>query len=341
MDEGDVNVLEKLLPEWMPPEMFYALLAIIVFLMLAGVFILFSGNRSQSRRIKAIQERRAELRGELSKSRRRSSPEKSVNLMRRVVNRFQLLKSSGAAQAQSLMVEAGYRSRDALVTYAFFLLVMPILFFIIGLVLMSMDIWGVGLGAKLRFAAPVAAIWVGMKLPMWTVSHHRSKRYLKIQRALADTLDLMTICAEAGLSLAMALERVARELGIAYPEMAEELSLTATELGFLPERSKALLNLAERVKLPEIRGIVSVLTQTEKYGTPIAQAMRVLSAEFREQRMLRAENKAARLPALMTIPVVCFILPTLFIVIIAPAAIKIIDTMGHSSVGTAATTITR
>jgi tight adherence protein C len=139
-------------------------------------------------------------------------------------------------------------------------------------------------------------------------------------------LDLMTISAEAGLSLAAMLDRVSRELGISYPEMAEELTLTSMEIGFLPDRNQALLNLAKRCTLPEVRGIVSVLIQTEKYGTPIAQALRVLSAEFRQARMLRAEHKAAKLPAMMTIPMILFILPTLFIVIISPAIIKLLIT---------------
>ena len=108
------------------------------------------------------------------------------------------------------------------------------------------------------------------------------------------------------------LDRVSRELAMTYPEMAQELSMTSIEIGFLPDRNKALSNLAERCTLPEVRGIVSVLIQTEKYGTPIAQALRVLSAEFRQSRMLRAEQKAARLPALMTVPMILFILPVLF-----------------------------
>ena len=114
---------------------------------------------------------------------------------------------------------------------------------------------------------------------------------------------------------------------ISYPDMAQELGLTAVEMGFLPDRNKALANLSERCQLAEVRGIVCVLIQTEKYGTPIAQALRVLSVEFRQARMLRAEQKAAKLPALMTIPMIVFILPTLFIVIIAPSAVKLADTI--------------
>ena len=155
----------------------------------------------------------------------------------------------------------------------------------------------------------------------------RKKRYHNILKSLPDVLDLMTICAEAGLSLVSMLERVSRELAMTYPEMSEELSLTSIEIGFLPDRNKALSNLAERCTLRELRGMVSVFIQTEKYGTPIAQALRVLSAEFRQARMLKAEAKAARLPALMTIPMILCILPTLFIVILAPAIVKLMDTI--------------
>lgn len=282
---------------------------------------------NQAKRVKMLQERRAELRGELSKSRRRGRPESSVNFMRQVVNKFQLLKSSQVKQVQDMLNEAGWRSKDAIIIYLFFTLVLPIGLGLAGLVVMGMDFWGQGKEAVFRFIAPVLGAYIGLKLPIWAVKRRRRKRYNALQRALADTLDLMTICAEAGLTLGVSLERVSRELGLAYPEMAEELAITAMELAFLPERNKALQNWAERVKLPEIRGIVSVLIQTEKYGTPIAQAMRVLSHEFREQRMLRAEAKAAKLPAIMTIPMIIFILPTLFVIIISPAAIKIMSTM--------------
>jgi tight adherence protein C len=111
------------------------------------------------------------------------------------------------------------------------------------------------------------------------------------------------------------------------PELAEEFSLTSVELGFLPERAVALKHLGERVDIKEMRGLVNVIVQTEKYGTPIAQALRVLSREFRTERMLRAEQKAARLPALMTVPMIVFILPTLFIIVMAPAIIGVMDTL--------------
>jgi len=135
------------------------------------------------------------------------------------------------------------------------------------------------------------------------------------------------ICAEAGLTVDAAFSRVAKELGRAYPELGEEFALTSIELGFLTERRQAFENLAYRVDLESVKGVVTTMIQTEKYGTPLASALRVLSAEFRNERMMRAEEKAARLPAIMTVPLILFILPCLFIVILGPAACSLKDAL--------------
>lgn len=333
MYKGQPLQLSQMLPKGMTEETFYTLCAVVLVVILGCATVLPALLRKKNRharRVRMLQDRRAELRGEMMRGKRRKkSQDDSVNFMRQVVNRFQLLKSSTTEQVQNVLIEAGLRSKDAIVIYSFFALVTPVTLLLIGLILVPLDIWGTGMMYKMRYMTPIALAYLGLKLPFWAVARKRKKRYRNIQRALSDTLDLMTICAEAGLSLSLSLERVARELGIAYPEMAEELALTSTELGFLPDRHKAFINLTERVRLPEIRGIVSVLLQTEKYGTPISQAMRVLSAEFRDQRMLRAEAKAARLPALMTLPMILFILPTLFIVIITPAVLRGMDAYGN------------
>src|SRR6185369_8296148 len=155
------------------------------------------------------------------------------------------------------------------------------------------------------------------------------RRQKAIQKALPDGLDLLVICAEAGLSLDGALTRVAREIGQATPELADELGLTAIELGFLPNRTEALRNLQKRVELPSIRGVVNTLAQTERYGTPLASSLRVLTAEFRDQRMMKAEEKAGRLPATLTVPMILFILPTLFVILVGPAIIQVIHTFRH------------
>ena len=148
-----------------------------------------------------------------------------------------------------------------------------------------------------------------------------------IRKGLPDALDLLVICAEAGLTVDAAFGRVARELGKAYPELGDEFALTSIELGFLTDRRSAFENLANRIDLDAVRGVVTTMIQTEKYGTPLASALRVLSAEFRNERMMRAEEKAARLPAIMTVPLILFILPVLFIVILGPAACSINDAL--------------
>src|SRR5690606_21946166 len=136
------------------------------------------------------------------------------------------------------------------------------------------------------------------------------------------------ICAEAGLTVDASFNRVAKELGRAYPELGDEFALTAIELSFLTERRQAFENLAYRVKLDAVRGVVTTMIQTERYGTPLASALRVLSAEFRNERMMRAEEKAARLPAIMTVPLILFILAVLFIAFLGPAACSIADAFG-------------
>ena len=288
------------------------------------------GQRGQiNARIRSIQERRRELRGEMVGPKKRRSPERSISFMRAVATKLQLIKKNQIGKTEAELIEAGLRSKDAIFVLAFFNLVLPIVLGLAGFFIMQLNQESHSRWHTLNYAWPMLGAYIGLKLPWMYVASKRRKRNTQIQRSLPDVLDLMTICAEAGLSLVSMLERVSRELRIAYPEMAEEMALTSIEIGFLPDRNKALSNLAERCTLPEVRGITSVLIQTEKYGTPIAQALRVLSAEFRQARMLRAEQKAAKLPALMTIPMICFILPTLFIVIIAPAVVKLMDTFAH------------
>jgi tight adherence protein C len=154
-------------------------------------------------------------------------------------------------------------------------------------------------------------------------------RNRRFTRALPDVLDLLVICAEGGLSLDGALNRVSREFRRFLPEMADELGLTGIELGFLPSRRDALENLAKRVGIPGIQSLTHTLVQTERYGTPLAQSLRTLSTELREERMLKAEEKAAKLPATMTVPMILFILPAVFIILVGPAAISVYHVMHH------------
>jgi tight adherence protein C len=316
--------LKHNLPRGVSVEAFYIALTIIM----VGVcaFVIYNmtkkRNHTTSSRIKVIHQRRKELYSGLTTAKKRKKPEGSINFMRKVSMKFELVKKLQLEQAELLLVQAGFRSKDALAIFAFITMVLPFILGAIGLAVMQMSSPSNNNLKMLTYAYPLFGLYMGLKLPRMVLNRTRKKRYLNLQRALSDTLDLMTVCAEAGLSVPAAMDRVARELGIAYPEMAEELTLTSIEISFYPDRNKAFNNWAERCDLKEIRGIVTVMMQTEKYGTPIAQALRVLSTEFRVARMLRAENKAARLPAMMTLPMILFILPTVFIVIMAPAVIN-------------------
>jgi tight adherence protein C len=183
--------------------------------------------------------------------------------------------------------------------------------------------------AKFGFVAPMVGVLFGFYAPIIYLRNTAAKRGKSIKLALPDGLDLMVICAEAGLSLDATLARVSRELGNGSPELGEELAMTAAELTFLPDRRLAFDNLNARTNSDGIRAVVNTLQQTAKFGTPLAQSLRVLAAEMRAARMTRAEEKAARLPALLTVPMILFILPTLFIVLLGPAALGIIDTFAH------------
>ena len=180
----------------------------------------------------------------------------------------------------------------------------------------------------MRLVATVAGVLVGYMAPKLYVKNLGQKRRAVLQKALPDALDLLVICVEAGLSLDAAFARVARELGPGSAELAEEFGITSAELTFLPDRRQALDNLNQRTDLPALRGVVNTLQQAEKFGTPIAHSLRVLAAEFRDTRLMKAEEKAARLPAVLTVPMMIFILPTLFIVLMGPAILTTIDSLG-------------
>jgi tight adherence protein C len=219
---------------------------------------------------------------------------------------------------------AGFKGRDAIVVYTFFKLVSPIVF----LAAAALVVYGIkpmDKGPWADLAAVVGAALFGSKLPDLIIKNMRKKRMEAIRKALPDSLDMLVICAEAGLSSDAALKRVVAETSRKSSVLGDELNQTALELSFMPERRTALENLAERVPLPSINAFVNTLIQAEKYGTPLARAFKVLSQEQRTERMLRAEEKAGRLPATMTVPMMMFILPALFIVLIGPAVLDIID----------------
>ncbi len=248
----------------------------------------------------------------------------TLQMMRRFTQRFSVVKDRQLDETRKLLVSAGYRSRDAIVVYAFFKVVSPV----VALVCAAVYVYGldpIGKGPMVDAAAVVAAALFGSKLPDLLLKNSRQKRLESIRKALPDSLDMLVICAEAGLATDAALKRVVVETNRRGSVLGEELNQTALELSFMPERRQALENLAERAPLPSVQAFVNTLVQAEKYGTPLARAFKVLSHEQRNERMMRAEEKAGRLPATMTVPMMLFILPALFIVLIGPAILDIMD----------------
>lgn len=248
----------------------------------------------------------------------------ALALMRASTGRLSILKGRQVAEIRALLVSSGYRSRDAVVVYTFFKVVAPLVF-LTGAALWVYGVGTLGKGALIDAAAVMAAGLAGSKLPDLVVRNARAKRLAAIRKALPDTLDMLVICAEAGLASDAALKRVVAETTRKSSVLGEELQQTALELSFMPERRQALENLAERAPVPSVNAFVTTLIQAERYGTPLARAYKVLSQEQRTERMLKAEEKAGRLPATMTVPMMLFILPALFIVLIGPAVIGIMD----------------
>ena len=249
----------------------------------------------------------------------------SLATLKRLVEGLKLTRGEEAQSTADKLAKAGYRSREALVIYMGIRLILPVALTSMVFVFVAMFHMAMAQLALVGSAIAVGATY----LPPTVLKRITASRNRRFTRALPDVLDLLVICAEGGLSLDGALSRVAREFRRFLPEMADELGLTAIELGFLPNRRDALMNLPRRVDIPGVHSLVHTLVQTERYGTPLAQSLRALSTELRDERMLKAEEKAAKLPATMTVPMIVFILPAVFIVLIGPAMISVFKAFHH------------
>lgn len=320
--------LADILPAGVAPEDAMVVMAgAAAFISILTVWFTLLERDPGAKRAAAVAERYGTLKAALGAGRRRRKSEASVNIARRVVERLKLTRGRPTVKLSDRLAQAGLRSRDALVVFLFMKVALPIALGLAALAYLYV-LNPQMLGPEKSLLAAFAATGLGLFLPDIYLKNAADKRKDMIRKSMPDGLDLMVICAEAGLSLDATFNRVAGELGSAAPEMAEELSIAAVELGLLPERRQALENLQRRVDLPQLRAMVGTLQQTEKYGTPLAQALRVLAAELRDQRLLKAEDKAARLPAILTVPMIIFILPCLFVVMLGPAILRMIDGLG-------------
>ena len=291
-----------------------------------------------AKRVKSLNDRRDQLKSGIltQTAKKRASlvrKNETADKMNDTLSALKVLQQSQVEVIQRKLAQAGIRKKELGIVVIFARMVLPVVLGgFVGFVVYGLNYfpeWG---GMK-RLMAFAAAVGVGYKGPELYIGNLISKRTDAIRKGLPDALDLLVICAEAGLTVDAAFNRVARELGRAYPELGDEFALTAIELSFLNERRQAFENLAWRVNLDAVKGVTTTMVQTERYGTPLASALRVLSAEFRNERMMRAEEKAARLPAIMTVPLIIFILPTLFVVILGPAACSISDNLIGTSIG--------
>lgn len=242
--------------------------------------------------------------------------------MKQIVDRFNLSKWLGTDTAKEQMAMAGFRGPQAEIAFLFFRLVSPLLAFFATLIYVFFLIdWDTS--DIMKFGTAIGMAYVGIKGPELYIRNTVSKRQQSMRRAFPDALDLLLICVESGSSIEQAFRRVAQEIGTQSVPLAEEFTLATAELSYLQDRRVAFDNLGKRTGLDPIQQIATVLIQSEKYGTPLGQALRIVSTESREMRMMEAEKKAAALPPKLTVPMIIFFLPVLFAVIMTPAIIQV------------------
>lgn len=305
--------------------------AIVLLAFLAGfasvlVTVLpFMRGNPRAARLRSVAERRQELskqqREELAHQRARQKPQASTNLMKAVVDRLRLQNLLASPELHHKLAMAGWRRQSAVVAFVFARLALATGFGLFTLLVVSLG-ENIHLSTAAELAATAIAGLVGFYLPNVLVTNAGQKRQAEMTSSFPDMLDLMVICVEAGLSIEAAFTRVTEEIADSSPVLAEEIGLTSAELTFLGDRSKAYANLAVRTGLPAAKSLTTALIQSERYGTPVSVALKVLAQENRNDRMAKAEQKAGALPAQLTVPMIIFFLPVLFLVIIGPAIIQ-------------------
>jgi tight adherence protein C len=274
-------------------------------------------------REKIRQRERERMAQEQQKVSLRQSPKLYIQT---IVDRFNLKKWVGQEEARLKLVQAGYRGQAPYITFLFFRMVTPVVALVlsVGYVFFVLHLQQ---STSVKIGICIAAAYVGMHLPLMILKSKIQRRQLSIKRAFPDTLDLLLICVESGMSIEAAFKKVSDEIGTQSVPLAEELTLTMAELSFLSDRRQAYENLAKRTDLDGVKSVCMALQQAERYGTPLGTMLRTMAQENRDMRMSEAEKKAAGLPPKLTVPMILFFLPVLFIVILGPAAIKVMGIM--------------
>jgi tight adherence protein C len=268
-----------------------------------------------------IRQRERERLAQSSKISLRQSPRA---YMKTIVDNLDLNKWLGQEEAHALLMQAGFRGQAPYVTYLFFRMAMPIVTLIVGtfyiFVVLDLDY-----PTTMKMAMSIGAAYLGMISPNLFLKNAITRRQVSIKRAFPDALDLLLICIESGMSVEAGFRKVSEEVGSQSVPLAEELTLTTAELSYLPDRRQAYENLAQRTGLEGVKAVCIALQQAERHGTPLGVTLRVLAQENRDMRMSEAEKRAAALPPKLTVPMIVFFLPVLFIVILGPAAIRVMQ----------------
>jgi tight adherence protein C len=302
---------------------------VVFFTMVTMLSPAFQRNGLESR-LKSVANRREELR---RRSREAMAGKQSLrqtdeSVYKQVVDRLQLSRLLEDPNLPDKLAQAGFRGPSAISRFYFFRLVAPFVLMAAAAFYVFV-IHGLHLQLMQRIAACVAAFVGGYYAPNLYISNIASKRRDSIVGVFPDALDLLLICVESGMSIEAAIMKVGQEVGGTSIELAEELSLLSAELSYLPERRLAYEGLAKRTNHPGVKAVVTAMIQAERYGTPLGNALRVMAKENRELRLAAAEKKAAALPPKLTVPMILFFLPVLFVVILGPAIMKVQDTMSH------------
>lgn len=289
----------------------------------------FFAGEGLEKRMKAVASERERIRqrerDRLSKTEKVSLRQTPKQLVSKVVEDFNLSKWLPQEAAREKLVQAGYRGQAPYVTFLFFRLVTPIVL-LLAAVLYVFAISHMDKSLAVKIGICIAAAFLGLQAPMLFLKNAITKRQLSIKRAFPDALDLLLICIESGMSIETAFRKVSTEIVTQSIALSEEFTLTTAELSYLQDRKVAYENLAKRTGLDGVKSVCLALMQSERYGTPLGQTLRVMAQENRDMRMNEAEKKAAALPPKLTVPMILFFLPCLFIVILGPSYIRVAET---------------
>ena len=289
------------------------------------VMPLFAGE-GLSKRMKAVASERERIkqreRERMNAGEKVSLRQTPKQLVAKVVDDFNLTKWLAQEAAREKLIMAGYRGQAPYITFLFARLVTPVVLFV-GSVLYVFVIANLQKSLPIKIGICIGMAYLGLQAPMLFLSNAISKRQLSIKRAFPDALDLLLICIESGMSIEAAFRKVSMEIASQSIALSEEFTLTTAELSYLQDRKVAYENLARRTGLEGVKSVCLALQQSERYGTPLGQSLRVMAQENRDMRMNEAEKKAAALPPKLTVPMILFFLPVLFVVILGPTGIKV------------------